>query len=78
MGADLGGEQSEVILCEYCSGLIDPKSKLTFTYVSGWEKPRPKGGLNALTMMVRHDRFAHAQCVRRQMQKVSPQQPSLF
>lgn len=71
---------SEVILCEYCSAPVEPKSKNTYTYVSGWEKPRTtsQGGLNALTMMVRHNKFAHAVCVRRQTQNISPQQPQLF
>lgn len=53
---------SAAILCELCGEPVTT-TRNAYRRVSGWEKPRKRGGTNAIVLRKPTDEWAHDRCI---------------
>lgn len=67
-----------VIVCVFCGDKIDPQNRSVYRLVSGWERNRDGGGLNALALREPQDHWACHVCIDRKKRGVHVAQGSLL
>jgi hypothetical protein len=59
--------------CELCSGILDNRVEGVHQWTSGWVKQREGGGGHGISLPQRVDRWAHLQCVEREVSGLARQ-----